>query len=118
MAPIRGEFPTWQAARYATRAGTVPSDDEPPLDANAKARLRWQALAWMRAEADHWKSELRTGTMETRRRATDFFHRFQTDPTMAAVRNADALDSLPADERNAWRAFWNDLAASLPIAPR
>src|SRR5262249_39313866 len=116
-APIRGEFPTWQAAQYAARAGTGPTGDDSPPDKAERTRLRWLALGWMRAELDAWTSQLAPNRPETRRRAADFFHRFQTEPAMAGVRDPQALAGLPNEERAAWQAFWDDLAARMPAGP-
>jgi hypothetical protein len=35
---------------------------------------------------------------------------WQTDADLAGVRDKDALDKLPEDERKQWRQFWDDVA--------
>lgn len=115
---IRGESPRWQAARNAARAGTSPTGDDPPPDDITKARLRRQALAWMRADLEAWTKQIAPDKPETRRRAADFLRRYQVAREMAGVREPEALKALPDDERAAWEAFWRDVAAFLPAEAR
>jgi hypothetical protein len=110
LGPIRGELPCWQAARHAVLAGTGASEDDPPLDDAEKTRLRWRALDWMREEMNARAAQLASGRPEARRRAADFFGRYQNDPNMAGVRDPEAIDALLPDEREAWRAFWREVA--------
>jgi hypothetical protein len=37
----------------------------------------------------------------------------QIDPALAGVREADGLATRPADERDAWRQFWGEVAKAL-----
>jgi hypothetical protein len=36
-----------------------------------------------------------------------------TDPELAGVRDAKALEQLPAEEQDAWRKLWADMADQL-----
>ncbi len=114
MPPVRGEPPSLAAACHAARAGTVPTADDPPPDAADRARLRSQALAWLRTDLDAWTSHLAAGKPEGRRRAADYLRRYRTYTEFAAVRDPEALKALPEDERAAWAAFWADVAARTP----
>jgi hypothetical protein len=108
MPPVRGESPAWIAARYAARAGTGMSSGGSPLDVDARARLRRQALAWMRAELNTWPRRPSPDKPEMLRRAADFLDRYMTDPALFGVRDREALERLPAEERQAWEQLWKD----------
>jgi hypothetical protein len=43
---------------------------------------------------------------------------WQADPNLAGVRDRDALAKLPADERRAWEALWENVDALLKAAAR
>ncbi len=105
------------AARYAARAGTGATQDDPPPSAAAKARLRGQALAWLRAERDNSTRRLGPAKPETRRRAAENFQSWKNDPDLAGVRDSKALEALPKEEREAWQAFWREVESSLPGPP-
>jgi hypothetical protein len=36
---------------------------------------------------------------------------WQTDPDLGAVRDGDALEELPVEERSAWRKLWAEVDA-------
>ncbi len=117
MPRIRGGSPFLHAARYAARAGTGPTGDDPPPDDAAKARLRRQALAWMRAEFDAWTPQLAIDKPETRRRAVMYSRRYREDPALARLRDPKVLQALPEDERKGWEAFWGEVAARIEADP-
>jgi tetratricopeptide (TPR) repeat protein len=109
------------AARCAALAGTGQGRDDPPPDTAARARLRAQALAWLRADLaasasylNVWGDQVAHGDARTR------LDRWRADPGLAVVRAPEALDRLPEAERGAWRAFWVgvDSVSSLARNPR
>jgi tetratricopeptide (TPR) repeat protein/tRNA A-37 threonylcarbamoyl transferase component Bud32 len=82
------------AALYAVAAARASRAEAPAW--------RGKALAWMTAQAEacrSWPAELREAN----------FQAWRTQAGLASVRGK-ALDTLPADEREAWRAFWASLS--------
>src|SRR5262249_2127276 len=100
----------YNAARAALSAalprGRARSSDDPP-----RARLRRQALAWLRAELDLWARRLDTGKAEDRPLAATTLGRWLRDRDLAGVRDPAALDGLPEAERPGWRQWWSDVEA-------
>jgi tetratricopeptide (TPR) repeat protein len=102
----------YAAAFAAARAGCGEGDDAPP-DGPERARLRLQALAWLRAELADYARLVETGKPEDRKWVRTGLQRWQHDPSLAAVRDAAALARLPGAERDGWRRLWADVAALL-----
>jgi hypothetical protein len=88
-----------EAARAAVLAGTGRGADA-PADGPDRARLRQQALGWLRAELG------RVPGPEAGRVLGAWEH----DPDLAGVRG-EALARLPEPERAAWQKLWADVAA-------
>jgi tetratricopeptide (TPR) repeat protein len=108
----------YAAAGAAARAGLGQGQDAADLEEAECACLRDQALDWLRADLAAWDERLgKDGTNGPEIAKT--LRRWQDDPALAGVRDADALDRLSADERSAWRRLWDDVAALLQkAAPR
>jgi tetratricopeptide (TPR) repeat protein/predicted Ser/Thr protein kinase len=92
------------AACSAVLAGRGPGE--------AAARLRRQALAWLRAYLTSQARELESGTPQDRARLQEVLLSWQTAPDLAGVRDAGALAALPAAERAGWEKLWADVAAT------
>jgi serine/threonine-protein kinase len=114
--PQRAE--DWQAAhRYnAARAAALASGgqglDADSLDNQERARLRRQALDWLRADLEAWRGRL---TKEPPRALDDMagaLRRWLTDPDLAGVRGPEALARVPEEERQLWQRLWSDIAAA------
>src|SRR5262249_26044994 len=58
--------PRYQAARAAAVAAARQGKDEPPLDDAAKAKLRGQALDWLKAELAAWNKVFTSGPPQDR----------------------------------------------------
>ncbi len=92
----------YDAACTAALAGCGQGKDAAGLDETGKARLRRQALDWLKADL----------ALYTRQDAeeADFVQRrlrsWRQDPDLAGVRAAAALARLPEAERRAWQALW------------
>ncbi|MFO0953724.1 MAG: serine/threonine-protein kinase [Isosphaeraceae bacterium] len=102
------------AARAAAVAGLGASRDQPPTDDAEKARLRAQALAWLRADLTAYTPPIKKGERNVPRRDAllnlqAWLHAYE----FAAFRGP-ALEALPASEQAAWRAFWADVNSLLP----
>jgi len=94
-------------------AGVGLGNDEPPPDDAAKAKLRRQALEWLRAELTASTSLIESGPPQERPVILQSLQRWQQDPDLAGIRDEAALAEVPVDERTALRLLWDDVA-SLP----
>jgi serine/threonine-protein kinase len=101
----------YSAACYAALAGGGLGKDKFRPDAQERARLRRQALDWLRADLAAWAKQVETGKPRARAEALRTLTRWQRDSDLAAIRDTDALKRLPEEEREAWRKLWADLAA-------
>jgi hypothetical protein len=95
----------YDAACAAALASSGQGRDDPPPDDEAKARLRSQALAWLRADLALWAKQLETDPAEARRTLTHWTR----DPDLTSVREPGALAKLPEAERADWRALWAEV---------
>jgi tetratricopeptide (TPR) repeat protein len=106
----------YDTARAAALAGCGRSKDDPAPDDAAKAKLRSQALEWLRAAVVSWSQALEKKAGPERRLVVRLLEYCKGDPDFAGVRDADALAELPEDERKAWQALWADVDAVLKTA--
>ncbi len=106
----------YNAACAAALAAAGQGQDEPPLDDAAKAKLRRQALDWLKAERTAWGKLLESGPPQARPFIVRTLSHWQKDTDLAGIRDAAALAKLPADERAAFTQLWADVAALLKKA--
>jgi tetratricopeptide (TPR) repeat protein/predicted Ser/Thr protein kinase len=95
--------PRYWAACSAALAGRGPGEEA--------AKLRRQALAWLRADLSRKARALQGGTPQERGRLQEALRYWQAAPDLAGVRDAGALAALPAEERAAWQQLWAEVAA-------
>ncbi len=105
------------AARNAALAGCGLSGDVPPPDEAARARLRGQALDWLRGELRTWSRALDACKPEESGAIHHALEQWKTDPALAGLREPTRLAKLPEGERPAWLALWRDLEALLTKGP-
>ena len=103
----------YQAACVAALASCSEGKDEPPPDHPARARLRGQALDWLKAEMDAWAKELGADDAKARPTVRRTLQHWQADPALAGVRDGGALARLPEAERAGWRALWEKVVRLL-----
>jgi hypothetical protein len=102
----------YDAACHAALAAAGAGIDADQFDEPERARLRRQALEWLRADFAYWQSE--TGGKETGRALVrTILKHWQEDPDLAGIRDPDALAKLPDDERTTFTQLWSDVAALL-----
>jgi hypothetical protein len=87
-------------------AAASQSEDAAKLDDKERARLRKQALDWLRAVL-----RLRTKQLESSQPAGGAqvqrnMRHWQRDSDLAGIRGEAALVKLPAAERDEWHALW------------
>ncbi len=101
----------YNAARAAVLAAAGQGQEEPPLDEAAKAKLRRQALDWLRAELKAWHQFPDLGPPRVRagsvRRPSDW----KQDSDLTSIRDPAALAKLPASEQKAFAQLWADVDA-------
>jgi hypothetical protein len=125
----------YQAAVAAILAGLGQGKDAAQLPETERSALRRQALAWLQADLKLLRQQLLpaaspegTGSflnkLATQSRGNpaalawgiDKLSRWQTDPALASIRDAQALTGLPAAEQQSWWEFWGEVAQVLQKA--
>ena len=99
----------YNAACYAALAGCG-QGDAAKLDDGERARLRGQALTWLRAELAAWGERVEKEPDNARAVVEQKLRYWQQDADFAGVRG-DALAKLPEAERHAWQQLWADVEA-------
>jgi serine/threonine-protein kinase len=103
----------YQAARAAALAGGGRGKDADGLDDKERARLRRQALQWLRQDLAWWRKALDNGNAQTNAQARQGLRHWQIDPDLAGLREPGTLDQLSPDERKECVALWEEVAAVL-----
>jgi tetratricopeptide (TPR) repeat protein len=106
----------YNAACSAALAGAGQGKDTPPPDELTKAKLRGQALDWLKAELALWAKLLSSDQPQAKAFIAQTLKHWQEDTDLAGIRDAKALDALPEAERAAWRLLWADIVALLEKA--
>jgi serine/threonine-protein kinase len=95
--------PRYDAACTAALAGCRQGKDAATLGEDECARLRLQALSWLRADLIAWRNRLEKEPEKARP-----MHWLE-DTDLARVRNPQGLAQLPEAERRMWRQFWSEV---------
>jgi Flp pilus assembly protein TadD len=106
----------YAAACAAALAAAGLGKDEPLPDDAARARLRRQALDWLRAELALWTRLLESGTPGVRPVIVQTLSHWQNSTDLAGIRDTAALTTLPEEERKTLTRLWADVAAILKKA--
>jgi serine/threonine protein kinase/Flp pilus assembly protein TadD len=101
----------YNAACAAVLAGCGQGPDATTLDDAERARLRRQALGWLRADLTAWRAVLEKDPDKARAVQRTLRH-WQQDVDLAEVRG-DALVKLAAAEWRAWQQLWADVDQTL-----
>jgi hypothetical protein len=96
--------------RMATLEG---GEAVPPAAEAARARLRQQAWALLRAEVATQAQRLSSASPAEATTARQVLEVLLDLPVLAGVRNPAALANLPEPERQAWQAFWQEVEGLL-----
>src|SRR5262245_28308799 len=96
----------YYAARAAALAAASAGKDEPPLDATGKAKLRGQALDWLKAEQTAWDRAFNSGPPQDRPTIVETLNAWRNETDLADLRDTAALAKLPAEEGKEWQALW------------
>ncbi|HZY86491.1 MAG TPA: tetratricopeptide repeat protein, partial [Gemmataceae bacterium] len=106
----------YEAACAASLAAAGLGKGEPPPDDAAKAKLRRQALDWLKAELAVWAKHLESGPPEARPAIVQTLSHWREDTDLAGIRDMAALAKLPTEEGKAFTRLWADVAALLKKA--
>jgi hypothetical protein len=109
--------------QVAGRAGQAARDGGeafPPAAEDARARLRQQALALLRAEVAAQAPRLSSANPAEAAAARQVLEALGGLPGLAGVSTPAALANLPEPERQTWQAFWQEVEALLrgPVPAR
>jgi serine/threonine-protein kinase len=103
----------YQAACFAALAAAGQGKDAARLDEKEKARLRKQALDWLRADLLIYITLSDNGPSEARPLVQEELKHWQQDRDLAGLRDREALAKLSAPEQKAFAQLWADVAALL-----
>jgi serine/threonine-protein kinase len=103
----------YDAACAAALAACASGKEAETPDSKDLARLRRQALDWLREDIAWWAKKLENGTAQVRLSARHRLQQSQSDPDLAGVRDKAELGLLPNEEREQWERLWSDLDALL-----
>jgi tetratricopeptide (TPR) repeat protein len=101
----------YNAACAGALAGCGQGKDAGSLDETERARLRRQALNWLRADLAAWRQQREGDPNKAGPTVLALMQRWQQDANFAGVRDAEALASLPEAERFEWQKLWADVRA-------
>jgi serine/threonine-protein kinase len=103
----------YNAACSAALAGCGQGEDAAGLTEADRARLRRQALDWLREELAARRKQLADADAAGRSAAQAKLKRWKEDADLAGVRDAAGLAKLPEAEQAEWKKLWADVTASL-----
>jgi tetratricopeptide (TPR) repeat protein len=103
----------YDAACAAALAGTGQGADAATLDNSARTEWRRRALAWLKADLARHTTQLGSGGPEAAEQSRQALLHWQKDADLAGLRDKEALERLPAEERDACRKLWATVAARL-----
>jgi serine/threonine-protein kinase len=106
----------YDAACAAALAAAGRGKDADQLDDQERARLRRQALDWLRADLTRWAAAVDKGPPQGRAAVQRTLRHWQTDPDLAGLRDAVQLVKLPQAEWGVCLKLWTDVEALLKRA--
>jgi tetratricopeptide (TPR) repeat protein/serine/threonine protein kinase len=106
----------YNAACSAALAAAGQGLDPRKPDPQEKARLRGQALQWLRADLDLFARHLESGRGKSVLLLILRLSEWKQCPDLAGIREPKALAGLPGPEQAAWRKLWAEVDALLKRA--
>jgi serine/threonine-protein kinase len=100
----------YSAACSAALAAAGQGEDASNLDDKERARLRQQALDWLRADLTLRSKQLQPGPTVDLTAVQQALAHWQQDLDLAGLRDAASLAMLPAEDRAACEMLWADVA--------
>jgi tetratricopeptide (TPR) repeat protein len=108
----------YNAACFAALAAAREGNDATALNDQARAALRQQALNWLRADLQAWRSVHASGNAPTNAVVARHLQHWRSDTDLAGVRDKGRLAALPEPERSTWAKLWADVYALRQRASR
>jgi tetratricopeptide (TPR) repeat protein/serine/threonine protein kinase len=108
----------YNAACAAALAGYGQGKDADQTDAKGRARLRRQALEWLRADLAAYRQAMEKELDKAGPAIRERLQHWQQDTDFASVRGPNTLAKLPEAERLAWQQLWADVATTLARAQK
>jgi serine/threonine-protein kinase len=106
----------YDAACCAAQAGCGKGTDADKRDARERARLRGQALEWLRADLVLRRRQADSAEAAPRQEAAAKLAWWLQDSDLAGVRPGLIRAGMSVEERAAWDAFWADVKTTLADA--
>jgi tetratricopeptide (TPR) repeat protein len=106
----------YNAACQAALAAAGMGEDAVKLDDAERARLRTQALDWLRADLAARSKQVEGGSSAIRAEVRRAMLHWQKDSDLAGIRDKAALEKLPPNEQRSFTQLWDDVAALLKKA--
>jgi serine/threonine protein kinase/Tfp pilus assembly protein PilF len=103
----------YNAACAAALAGSGKGDEAAKLPEEARARLRQQARAWLKADLDLYARQLPEAKPTLVLHIEELLVHCLTDADLAGIRDAKELARLAPAEARSWQAWWTEVAAML-----
>jgi tetratricopeptide (TPR) repeat protein len=97
----------YNAACAAALAGCGQGKDVKEANDQERARLRRQALDWLRADLAAYRQALDKEPEKARSGVVQRMQHWQQDKDFSGVRGTEALNKLPEDERQEWQKLWH-----------
>lgn len=94
----------------ATIAAIGASDRPQMKQTTEQARYRGLALRWLNEARQTLFNISDNGNAEMKRETIRYHYRWQMAPNFNSVRDSEMLKLIPADERDLWRKFWEQLS--------
>jgi serine/threonine-protein kinase len=101
----------YNAARAAALAAASQGIDAANLDPKERARLRRQALDWLRADLAAWARVAEQADPQARQEVKHALTCWRRTPDLSGLRDKAKLDQLPESERQACRDLWAEVDA-------
>jgi serine/threonine protein kinase len=99
----------YNAACPAALAGCGQGKDADQTDDKERARLRRQALEWLRADLTAYRQALDKQPQKARAAILQRMQHWHQDKDFAGVRGPEALAKLPECDRKEWQALWEEV---------
>jgi eukaryotic-like serine/threonine-protein kinase len=99
----------YNAACASALAGCGKGKDDPPPGELAKAKLRKQALDWLKTELEVWTKLGVSGPPQARAVVVQTLKHWQEDTDLAGIRDEKELAKLPDEDRTAFKSLWSDV---------
>jgi serine/threonine-protein kinase len=106
----------YNAACAAALAGCGQGKDADQLTDPERARLRKQAVEWLRADLASWARQAQSKKPGDREQVRMTLEHWQDDADLAGLRDRAAVGKLPPDERESCLKLWADVAELLKKA--